>query len=288
MIEHVGGIQRGSGRNNPDSTISAWDMVILVLSVIILLAMAFRLTVPMHEETRKLLEMLDTVICIVFLTDFFIRLWRAENKLAFLKWGWIDFIASLPAIDFLRWGRAFRVFRIFRYLRVFKSGKTVLACLFRNRAQGAFSAAFLTAVLFVTFSSLSVLEFERKAPGANILNAEDALWWSVVTITTVGYGDYYPITGEGRIIATVLMLVGISLFATISGTMASILFKGAAMMDEPWNRLQRLDHTTRDILRHLEERSWTRPHPDDGNAADAPPQDDGPDSPGQPSADSGR
>ncbi len=236
--------------------VSAWDFVILVLSVVILAAMAADLMVPMDEETRKLLWMLDTAICMVFLTDFFVRLWRAENKRKFLKWGWIDFIASIPMIEPFRWARAVRVFRILRLLRAFKSGKTVLAYVFRNRAQGAFSAAFLTGALFIIFGSLSVLTFERHAPDSNIHTAADALWWSVVTITTVGYGDYYPVTMEGRLIATILMMVGIGLFGTISGTMASVLFKPAGGLDEPSGRLQRLDQTTREILRRLEDRSW--------------------------------
>lgn len=243
-------------KDDSGRSISAWDMVILVLSIVILVAMAVELVVPLDKETQKLLLMLDTMICIVFLSDFFFRLWRAEDKKKFLKWGWIDFIASIPMIEPLRWARAFRVFRIFRLLRAFKSGKTVLAYIFRNRTQGAFSAAFLTAALFIVFSSLSVLAFEKDAPEANILTAGDALWWSVVTITTVGYGDYFPVTVEGRLIATVLMMVGIGLFGTISGTMASVLFKGTSPREEPSGRLQQLDHTTREILRRLEDRSW--------------------------------
>lgn len=256
MTEHKDSPPDEEPEDNPGEMISAWDMVILILSIVILAAMAIDLSVPLDKETRQLLWMLDTAICIVFLSDFFIRLWRAEDKKKFLKWGWIDFVASIPMIEPLRWARAVRVFRILRLLRAFKSGKTVLAYIFRNRAQGAFSAAFLTAALFIVFSSLSVLAFEKDAPGANILTAGDALWWSVVTITTVGYGDYFPVTVEGRMIATVLMMVGIGLFGTISGTMASILFKGASAIDEPSGRLQRLDHTTREILRRLEDRSW--------------------------------
>jgi len=76
--------------------------------------------------------------------------------------------------------------------------------------------------VLIAVSSISILHFESAVDG-NIKTAEDAVWWSVVTITTVGYGDKYPITTEGRILATILMTAGIGLFGAISGLMASAL-----------------------------------------------------------------
>ena len=67
--------------------------------------------------------------------------------------------------------------------------------------------------------SVAILEFER-VPGANILTAEDALWWALSTMTTVGYGDRFPVTTEGRMIAAVLMITGVGLFGVLSGTIA--------------------------------------------------------------------
>eukprot|EP01031_Cornospumella_fuschlensis_P009646 gene9646-11836_t len=84
--------------------------------------------------------------------------------------------------------------------------------------------------LFVTFSSVGILLFERS-PGGNIHTAEDALWWSVTTITTVGYGDKYPVTTEGRVLAMALMFSGVGLFGTFSGIIAS-LFLGKVVAEE--------------------------------------------------------
>jgi voltage-gated potassium channel len=92
--------------------------------------------------------------------------------------------------------------------------------IFRKRVQGAFSAAVLIAILMIIFSSIAILQVEND-PNSNIKNAEDALWWSFVTITTVGYGDKFPVTTEGRIIAMVLMTVGVGLFGTFTGFIAS-------------------------------------------------------------------
>lgn len=78
-----------------------------------------------------------------------------------------------------------------------------------------------TSLLLVVMASLAMLDAEQNAAGANIVSFGDALWWSVVTITTVGYGDYYPITGFGRGIAVVLMICGLGLLGTVTATLAS-------------------------------------------------------------------
>ena len=91
----------------------------------------------------------------------------------------------------------------------------------------------LITFLLVTFSSLAILMCERE-PDSNIKTAEDAIWWSVTTITTVGYGDKYPVTTEGRIIAMILMLSGVGLFGTLSGLVASF-FLGAKQAEEESN-----------------------------------------------------
>lgn len=70
------------------------------------------------------------------------------------------------------------------------------------------------------FGSISILQFET-APESNIKTAEDAIWWAFVTITTVGYGDRYPVTTEGRIIAAFLMITGVALFGTFTGFIAA-------------------------------------------------------------------
>ena len=144
----------------------------------------------------------------------------AERKLAYLKWGWIDLISSIPMLDFVRWGRIARVVRIIRVLRSVRSTRMLLAVALARRAESAFMSAALVAVLLVTFASIAILHVE-PGPEANIANAQDAVWWSVVTITTVGYGDKYPVSVEGRIIAVVLMTAGIGLFGTFTAFVAS-------------------------------------------------------------------
>jgi len=96
----------------------------------------------------------------------------------------------------------------------------MLTLVVRDRPGGAFSSVMLTVFLLVTFASLGTLLVEH-GPDGNIRTAEDAIWWSMTTITTVGYGDHYPTTLGGRLLAMGLMLCGVGLFGTLSGLVAS-------------------------------------------------------------------
>ncbi len=143
-----------------------------------------------------------------------------------VRWGWLDLLSSIPAVDVLRWGRAARILRIVRVIRGVKATKLLSEFVLARRAQSAFLAASLIAILLVVFSSAAILQFETSAE-ANIRTPEDAIWWAVVTITTVGYGDRYPVSPEGRIIAALLMTAGVGLFGTFSGFIAAWFLGGS-------------------------------------------------------------
>ena len=196
----------------------------LVLSVYVVLALLFRELVPLHEDTRQLLDEIDSGICVYFLFDFFLRLYQAPSKLEFLRWGWIDLLASIPALDWFRLGQLIRVFRILRMVRAFRSMREFLAYIFRNRANGTLSVVLLSSVLLMIFGAVAILYVER-VPEANIKTPSDALWWAFVTITTVGYGDKFPVTTLGRFIAAVLMIAGVGLFGTFTGYVANFFLE---------------------------------------------------------------
>lgn len=200
--------------------LSFLNILIFVLSLYVLGALLIDTLWKLPEETSRLLNHIDNGICVVFLLDFVIRFSKAKNKIKFMKWGWIDLLSSIPAVDFLRAGRLFRLIRIFRILRAFRSAKQIVTHVFKNKAQGTFTSVSIIAVLLVLFSAIAILQVEKE-PESNIKTAEDALWWAYVTITTVGYGDKFPITSEGRLISVVLMTGGVGLFGTFTAFASS-------------------------------------------------------------------
>jgi voltage-gated potassium channel len=137
-----------------------------------------------------------------------------------MKWGWIDLIASIPFLDFARAGRVIRLIRLVRVFRALKSTKLIYEHIAQNKKQSVLTSVALISILMIIFSSIAILQFETDI-NSNIKTAEDAIWWSYVTITTVGYGDKYPITTEGRIIGAILMTTGVGIFGTFTALVSS-------------------------------------------------------------------
>ena len=207
-----------------ENKLNPLNLLVLVLSVYVLLALLVDTLFKVPPEVSKILDLVDNGICVFFLIEFSIRFYKAESKLKFMKWGWIDLISSIPNVDFLRAGRALRLIRLLRILIAFRSTKHLVTHVFKNKAQGAFTTVCILAVILIIFSSISILQFETDS-NSNIKTAEDALWWSYVTITTVGYGDKFPVTTGGRIIGALLMTGGVGLFGTFTAFVSSWFLK---------------------------------------------------------------
>jgi voltage-gated potassium channel len=213
-------------RPSPLQELGAFQLIILILSVFVLGLLVVELALDLPVESSRVLGWIDNVVCGLFFIDFAVRFNKAPSKLQFMKWGWIDLLASIPYIEALRWGRLFRVFRILRMLRAAKSLRIIFEILFtRNQTGGGVLSVVTIAFLVLSLSSAGILLVEH-APDSNIKSAEDAVWWSITTVTTVGYGDRYPVTTAGRVIASLLMFTGVGLFGTLSGIIASF-FLGA-------------------------------------------------------------
>jgi voltage-gated potassium channel len=215
--------------SRPPPEFGPFQFVIMVLSVFVLAILTVELLpaswVPLPAEVRRLLNWIDNVVCMVFLADFIVRFRGAPSKMVFMRWGWIDLLASLPEIEMLRWGRVFRLFRLLRIVRTLRTMRDFLRVLYASRARGGVASVLVIVFLVLSLSSIGILLVETDAR-SNIHTAGDALWWAITTITTVGYGDLFPVTAPGRIIAAGLMITGVGMFGTFSGLIATFVLGG--------------------------------------------------------------
>ena len=209
---------------------NSYELFILLLTLLSLLDMVAMLLPRMTPATIRLLSVYDFVICLVFLCDFALRMKRASTpgSYFFHGRGWLDLLGSIPSLGLLRITallRLARLSRLSRVLRLFKSEgkgdltKDVLA----NRGQYAGFITLVSAMTVVSVASVLVLQTESRVAGSNITTGGDAIWWAIVTITTVGYGDQYPITAFGRVIAVFVMFAGVGIIGALASILASLL-----------------------------------------------------------------
>ena len=167
----------------------------------------------------------------IFMIDFLYRLSTATSRSGyfFKQFGWADLLASMPLPQF-KILRLFRLFRVYRLLREFGL-KNIGRGLVDDRAGSALYSLLLAGILVLQFGSLAVLRFEEYAPGANIKTASDALWYTIVTISTVGYGDRFPTTDAGRLVGSLIIVVGVGIFGTFTGYLANFFL--APRKEEP-------------------------------------------------------
>jgi voltage-gated potassium channel len=198
----------------------AWELGFAALAVFFV-ALAF---VPFDEgsQTEVVIYVLEWLITGIFIAEFVSRLWAAESRQEYVRGHWIDLISCIPPT---RWLRPFRLLRLLRLVRAFAGvGRAMTAAQRLAQHKGLiWLFVALVGVMFLTSFGLYISEV-----GVNraIQTPLDALWWGITTMTTVGYGDVYPTTAEGRISAAVLMILGIGLYSAITATLTSFLISG--------------------------------------------------------------
>ncbi len=230
--------------------LNPWDWLVLVVAVVSLLLVVLETFLHIPPQALSVLRTVDTLSCLVFLADVFVR-WHREGYAAqYWRWAWLDVLASIPFEPAFRSLQAIRIYRFGRLFRVLKKLNTLTHGTSLNEKLLALPGV---ALVMVLFSTMLIVEVERAAPNATIRTGGDALWWALTTVTTVGYGDTFPVTGEGRLIAAVLMLVGIALFGSMSAIITSklILPKETRDHEELRKEIRELHAEIRELRRQL-------------------------------------
>ncbi len=221
------GAREASGRQILTS--NAYEMFILVLTVLSLAIMAL-LLVSRDAATQQLLGIYDNVICVIFLGDFFLRLRYSRSGRAYFigERGWLDLLGSIPSFGVFKFSGILRLARLSRLARITRllrgqHKREIIDDVLEHRGQYAGFITLLLMMIVLVGSSLSVLAFEVRSPDANITTGGDALWRAIVTITTVGYGDFFPVTVGGRITAFFVMFAGVGIIGALASILASVL-----------------------------------------------------------------
>ena len=206
-----------------DDTIpAAYDLFVAALATAAITLMTLRMALDDFDEKAILLDKIDYGICALFFMDFIRSLIREKRTWRYLyTWGWLDLLSSIPVIPAFRY---LRFARILRVLRIIRSLKMLMKVIKRDRPAAIFALIIFSGIILFSMICVGVLSYEADAPGATIKTADDVLWWAIVTCSTVGYGDEYPVTEQGRTLAALLMVIGIGAFATAT-TALGVFFK---------------------------------------------------------------
>jgi voltage-gated potassium channel len=218
---------------------------LLVASVVFIVAYSWQVIADLQGTAELVARLIMTVTWFVFAADYFVRLSLASPRGPWFRRHIFDLlVVVLPALKPLRLLKALTLVHTLQ-----RTAGTALRSRIAIYGAGA-------SVILIWIAALSVLDAERGAPGANIENFGDAIWWAFVTITTVGYGDFYPVTAGGRLIAVLLMCGGVAVVGVVTATLASWVLERVATGhddDEPATRgqLRRVANQIDDISERL-------------------------------------
>jgi hypothetical protein len=217
---HLDSIDWEDQQDNGEVLLSpAWEVFILGVSILSVFNLVIVLFIR-NPDIDMVFIIMDSILMIVFVIDLLRRMIVADSARRYLihGYGWLDALAAFPVLRILRLVRIVRVVRVMR-----RMGGPVHAfrAFFSNKAAGGLLSVLLIALLVMEFGALAVLAVERGAEGANIETAEDAIWYLLVTMSTVGYGDQYPVTQVGRIFGSLIIVVGVGVFGTLTGFLAN-------------------------------------------------------------------
>jgi len=214
-----------------DNRLSRWFAVFIQILILLSLVTFSIETLPnLEPETRTILSSIEIFCVVIFTIEYILRIYVADSKPKFIFsfFGLIDLVAILPF--YLSFGVDLRSLRVLRFLRIFR----ILKLVRYNKAINHFTRAIKSAkeeillfvfitLMLIYFSAVGIYYFENEAQPEYFTSIFDSLWWAIITLTTVGYGDVYPITAGGKVFTFFILMIGLGIVAIPTGIISSAL-----------------------------------------------------------------
>ena len=215
-----------------------FDYFIQILILLSLVSFSLDTLPNLNYNTRVFLDYFEVISIVIFTIEFLLRIYVSKKPLSYIFsfYGIIDILAILPfylnRVLELRLLRAFRIVRIFRALKLLRYNKAL------NRFRIAFKIVkeevtlfFIVTLVLIFITSAGIYFFENEAQPEVFKSVFHSAWWSIVTLTTVGYGDVYPITLGGKIFTFFVLMIGVGLVTVPAGLVATALSKARELED---------------------------------------------------------
>jgi voltage-gated potassium channel Kch len=226
------------------------EVFILAISILAILNVLIIILVD-DPDMDQVLIIVNFVLSLILLVDFCYRFFTSKDKVRYFvyRYGWLDLLGSIPVF----WMPVFRLLRILRVLRYLRqTGMVAMITNFRSKpASSVLASVSFLVLLVIQFGSYLVIGAEARSVDANIIKPLDSLWWALVTVTTVGYGDKYPVTILGRVIGAMVILLGVIMFSVLTSFFTSKFYEQGQAGSEKLLTTAELD---RQELRGLLER----------------------------------
>lgn len=189
-----------------------FQLALLTLAPLCLLLLLVNSTNDLPSEVGQVIQLADLTICAVFFFEFWYELYKAPSKIQYLKWGWLDLLASIPMIDSARALWLVRLLRVIRVIRLIRLSYKLSSVIFYYCKHHVLKFVVLTEIILLLCGSLSILALESDV--GNITTAHDAIWWTFNTLVAPDRTTFYPVTIGGKVLSGVLVicrLIGYSL-----------------------------------------------------------------------------
>ena len=210
-----------------------YEMFVLVLVVLSLVNWVLILLMRPTPAQDQVVWIMNVGLSVFLLLDFAYRLWRHPQRRQFVgpRGGWLLLLGSLP----LPFAGVLRLIWTWLALRRLRNSdfRQMSKIVVQRRAQSTLLGAVLAAIVMLEIGAVLILDAESASTQANIITGIDALWWNIVTLATVGYGDKYPVTTAGRVIGVIVIVVGVGLFSALTSFLAQWFIRSRAADNQP-------------------------------------------------------